>query len=186
MNSLALVDLADGDYVQQQNYGYDSTAAMDTDVAGFWIYRTPDPDAPFAGCSLSRTAALTATSGAWTAHPFDSEVFDIGGYHDTVVNNSRITIPSGKDGYYHVGACYTIGSGAADLARHFLRIYKNGVLVKGGGYQARQSGSTNPGCWCSTLVYATAGDYLEAMYNLDGAYALEVGSSGFWTHLVGT
>ena len=63
--------------------------------------------ATFVGCRLDKTAAQTIASGTWTALTFDVEDYDTDGFHSNTTNNSRITIPSGKSGYYLVQAQIT-------------------------------------------------------------------------------
>lgn len=48
-------------------------------------------------CKVYNSANQSLTSGAPTFITLDSEVFDVGGLHDTATNNHRITIPTGGD-----------------------------------------------------------------------------------------
>ena len=51
-------------------------------------------------CSLTNSAVQSLDDDTGTILGFDTEVEDIGGMHDTVTNNSRITIPAGGGGVY--------------------------------------------------------------------------------------
>lgn len=59
------------------------------------------PTAPsFVGCTLSTTAGQSISNSTITAVTFGSEDIDTDGFHSTVTNTDRITIPSGKGGKY--------------------------------------------------------------------------------------
>lgn len=54
----------------------------------------------FSGALVYRTIGVTITTATETPIPFDNELYDVGGYHDNSVNNTRLTVPA--DGYYRV------------------------------------------------------------------------------------
>jgi len=56
----------------------------------------------FAGVSVFKSADQSIASGSFTAATFDSENWDTDAFHDNVTNNSRLTVPSGKAGRYHI------------------------------------------------------------------------------------
>jgi hypothetical protein len=72
-------------------------------------------------------ATQTSTTAAWTTLAFNSERFDTNGMHDTVTNNSRLTVPTGGAGLYLTGATIFISSGTAPLMG--LRLLLNGATV---------------------------------------------------------
>jgi hypothetical protein len=74
----------------------------------------------------SGTAQSIGTS-AWTALLFDTETFDVGAYHDTVTNNSRLTIPTGGSGYYSIGG--EVQFAANGTGMRGIRIISNGATV---------------------------------------------------------
>lgn len=49
----------------------------------------------FAGALVDKSAGQALAASTVTTLTFDQEVYDIGGWHDNVTNNSRLTIPSG-------------------------------------------------------------------------------------------
>lgn len=69
----------------------------------FWpasqVFRSPDivfsdgAPVPFRGCRASRSANLAVGSSA--AIPWTTETYDLGGWHDNAVNNTRFTVPAG-------------------------------------------------------------------------------------------
>src|SRR5688572_4346642 len=56
------------------------------------------------GTRVKRASGNVAINTTYAAVGFDAEDYDTDTFHDTVTNNSRITIPSGKDGKYHISA----------------------------------------------------------------------------------
>ncbi len=81
----------------------------------------------FAGCSLTKTGSTTVSNATSTAIPFDTENFDTNGYHNNSSNNTRITIPAGKGGYYLLNGFITI-DGSSTGERQII-FYKNGVSL---------------------------------------------------------
>ena len=67
-------------------------------------------------------AQSQTTSGSWQVVALDGESYDVGGLHDTVTNNSRITITSA--GAYLVIAKITIDTNTTGI--RVLAIYKGG------------------------------------------------------------
>lgn len=54
----------------------------------------------FHGCRVYKSSGQTVGAGNTDAITFDSEIFDTDGLHSTSSNTSRITIPTGLDGYW--------------------------------------------------------------------------------------
>jgi hypothetical protein len=138
----------------------DSTAA--TGVA----WATPSGGASFAGCSLTNSGNYTISAGTVTTLTWDTETFDVGGYHSTSSNTSRITVPSGKGGYYSV---VMNSSWGADFAEpHQVRLLKNGSLIF-------ISSIATPGSAMSLsfaqpqIVAGAVGDYFEFAVYQDSA-----------------
>ena len=96
----------------------------------------------------------TTQGGAAGVRNLDSEDWDTDAYHDTVTNNSRITIPAGLGGYYIVRGFVYTGTGAN--TDKLTRILKNGATVRGSNEYGAMVGSI--ALWIGALV---AGDYVE-------------------------
>lgn len=74
-------------------------------------------------CGAFNSAAVAITTGSNNALSFDSEDYDVGGFHSLTVNPSRLTIPAGGDGFYmFVGgttfAATGVGGGALSLQKN--------------------------------------------------------------------
>lgn len=92
--------------------GIGSTGQVLTVSGGIPTWATPGSS--FVGCSLFKSADQTISNATQTIITFDSEEFDTDGFHSTVTNTGRITIPAGKDGKYLIVAGVTQQWGAGD------------------------------------------------------------------------
>jgi hypothetical protein len=127
----------------------DSTAATGLKWA------SPAGGVTFVGCKLFATAGQSLTSGVTTDITWDSESFDTDGFHSTSTNTQRITIPTGKNGYYSFTAYMSFDPGAT--GERGLYIQKNGTTNI---INFNIKGSTiYPSSGVTIMDYATAGDY---------------------------
>lgn len=114
----------------------------------------------FSGCliypSASRTNYLAANTE--TAITFDSEWFDTDGYHSTSTNTSRITVPSGKAGYFAISGCAmtTTNSNANSVG-----IFKNGTRIFSHDYTGNGG---NEAVFVNGIANLAVGDYVELRY----------------------
>ena len=133
----------------------------------------------FAGCSLYNSGNWTISAGTVTSLGFDSETFDVGGYHSTSTNTSRITIPTGKAGYYHVVMNAIWG---ADFSEpHQMRLLKNGSLIWLNTI-ATPGSAMSLGRSQSQIVYGAEADYFEfAVYQDSASSKTLTGGSGIYS-----
>jgi len=118
------------------------------------------PSSPsFSGCYLYRTTAQTISNNTNTTVLWDAEEFDVGGYHSTSSNTERITIPTGKGGYYLFTFNIFWNTGADSLRQ--VEMYKNGSTQVGKFDQSRASSSYGQGVMGSTILSTAANDYFE-------------------------
>lgn len=112
----------------------------------------------FVGCFLSKSATQALTTATFTALTFNTEDIDTDGFHSTVSNTSRITIPTGKDGKYLVTPQVRFEGNAT--GRRILALYKNGVLVALNQFEQNpNTGAITVGN--SFLISLVATDYIE-------------------------
>jgi hypothetical protein len=145
-------------------------------------WATPAGGATFAGCLLLRSGNQSIANSTDVAVLFDVETFDVGGYHSTVTNTSRITIPSGKGGYYQFNYNVMWASNSSGLRE--VMLFKNGTRVQYYTALAISSGSQSQAI---TMIQAGAvNDYFEVyvFQNSGGALNLQgtataQGSSSF-------
>ena len=92
---------------------------------GVPAWATPAPT--FSGCGLTQSSAQSISNTTQTDLTFDTESFDTDAYHSTSSNTARITIPSGKGGYFLVTARVSYASNSTGTRGLWLR--KNGTEV---------------------------------------------------------
>jgi hypothetical protein len=137
--------------------GIGSTGQVLTVAGGVPSWATPASGSTFSGCSLYMSANLVVANITLTTVNFDSEDFDVDGYHSTSSNTSRITIPSGKTGYFSISTSAVWQDGNNYYLESWL--YKNGSLFS-------MLGGDDAGIYKNVLantkiVYAVPTDYFE-------------------------
>lgn len=117
--------------------------------------------------AVTSTLTTSLTDATWSsALTFASESYDSGGFHSTVSNTSRLTIPTGYDGIYRITANVYMVNGSA--GQFHLQLRKNaGGAIGSGTFLAQSTNavSTNAailtgGC-ITTEVRLSATDYVE-------------------------
>ena len=129
--------------------------ASGTDLDYTWT--TPASGSTFAGCRLFKSTGQTIADSTNTALTFDSETYDTNTYHDNSTNTSRITIPSGKAGYYLFVCKWSIGENATGYRQVELR--KNGSAVDRTSIRGTSSGQNF--VTLSTVQSSAISDYFE-------------------------
>jgi hypothetical protein len=93
---------------------------------------------------------------------FDQETYDTDAFHSTSSNTSRITIPSGKSGYYRVFINYHFAANASGVRMAYF--VKNGAgtgAIQGSQTVYAPTPSNVFIATSATTVNLTAGDYIE-------------------------
>lgn len=144
----------------------------------------------FVGCKVYHNTTQTIGNGSDTVVNFNTEEFDSDAFHDTVTNNSRITIPTGKDGKYAFGAVIS-WAGSATGAR-FARFLKGGNAVRGGHAGDAGISTGGPVQNIYAVLDLAAGDYIQVnVYQTSGGdltvgdASNAYGQSTFWCVKVG-
>ncbi len=115
------------------------------------------PSPTFSGCSLTQSGAQTISNTTQTDLNFANETFDTDGYHSTVTNTNRITIPTGKSGYFLVTARTAFAANTTGTRINW--IIKNGTTEISTVY-AGAAVSDNTSVVTSAIVSLVAGDYI--------------------------
>lgn len=123
-------------------------------------------------CRVYHSVAQSITTATSTILAFDSERFDTATLHDTVTNNSRITVPTGYAGKWLVGATIMMDNTAGGN-RRLCQIYLNGTKEIA---QVEHEGTNTAfrGFVLSTLWHASDGDYFQVRVYQDSGGALNV------------
>jgi hypothetical protein len=131
----------------------------------------------FRGVRVWKSASQAISTGSATAISFDSESYDEGGFHDTVTNNSRITIPSGLDGYYYF--CGNIQWATNGTGERNAVLKQDGATEMAHGRTVPSSGFATQDI-VSGIFPMTAGQYMELLgfqasggnLNAEGGFAV--------------
>ena len=175
-NDMATTITASGDIVVGTGSGtYDNlpigttgqVLTADTTVSPYKVkWATPASGSTFSGCYLYNSSAQSFSTGVDTVVLFDSESFDTDGFHSTSTNTGRITIPSGKDGYY----LFTFNSrfNTNATGRRGAYFYDSGTAIA--KIETPPTSGTYPTLQFAITTYASAGDYfyIEAFQTSGG------------------
>jgi len=126
----------------------------------------------FVGARAYDTTGTSVSNATWTAIPLALETYDTSTFHDNVTNNSRMTVPADKAGYYQInaqGLWNTNTTGSRQIA-----IYKNGSVAIYGVLPASAASGDIVSSVIFTLNLAVS-DYVQ-MY----AYQNSGGSLAFY------
>jgi hypothetical protein len=137
----------------------DQVLTADSSTATGLKWATPASGTTFAGVSVYDTNNnQTIANGTTTAITFNAEYFDTNGYHSTSTNTSRLTVPTGKAGYYLITAQGSFALNAT--GQRDIVFYKNGSYLR---YSNSVAGNSTVYVGNNlTVVYNLAeGDYIE-------------------------
>ncbi len=115
----------------------------------------------FAGCRVYSSSSISMPNATNTKFTFDTERFDTDGFHSTSSNTTRLTVPTGKAGYYNIWGNYGLdGSLGLTYGRVNLHILLNNT-TKIAAQENSFSSSPNPIMNISTFYYLNDADYVE-------------------------
>lgn len=122
----------------------------------------------FSGALVYNSANTTVSNNSELFFTYNSEVYDSDAYHSTSSNTGRLTIPSGKSGYYKVYALARFAANANGVRT--MQITQGSSQTSVGTIEQTPGGvSSNSGFYYSTIRYAAAGDYFECkIYQTSG------------------
>lgn len=143
-------------------------------------------DAFYATLPIARVfhnANQSIATATLTALAFNSETYDTHAFHNTAVNNSRLTVPTGLDGVYIATAMIIWDLGAT--GDRFLGIRLNGSAILARLLWGAEAANNNDQMTVSTPPFRLAAtDYLEAVVIQGSGAALNVlGTAGNEPHL---
>jgi hypothetical protein len=128
-------------------------------------------------CVAYNNGTQSLNNGTVTTITFDSEDVDTASMHSTVSNTSRITIPTGGDGFYLVFGRVSFTENATGNRISIIKLNATTDLSRGqftGGSTITSGLHTAPVMWAGILV---AGDFLELQGFQDTGGALSTGSA---------
>ena len=122
----------------------------------------------FSGALAYNNASTTVANNSEAFFTYNSEVYDTDGYHSTSSNTGRLTIPTGKSGYYLV---YSLARFAANAnGVRTMQITQGASQTSIAVIEQTPGGvSSNTGFYAATIRYAAAADYFETkIYQTSG------------------
>jgi hypothetical protein len=125
-------------------------------------WATPSSGATFTGVAVTKTANQSIADTTYTVVSFNSEIADVGGYHDNATNNSRLTVPAGKAGYYYAYFSVAFAGNATNGAqgrRAFIML--NGSVASLCNFQTPVAAANTVSLTSSNIFNLAVGDYLE-------------------------
>lgn len=144
--------------------GIGSTGQVLTVAAGIPSWATPASGSTFVGVRLDTTVGVTLPNNTNLRIPYDAETFDTSNFHSTTVNNTRITIPAGKAGYYYFYSSMSVNTGVAGELRFVLN---GSTLNRNDTYG---TGTLPVSYQGATVLNLIVGDYVEVdMYQNSGS-----------------
>jgi hypothetical protein len=140
----------------------DQVLTADSSTSTGLKWATPSSGSTFVGVSVyNGTTGLSTQSisnNTLTALTFNNELFDTDGFHSTSTNTSRLTVPSGKAGYYQIFGTTIFDTNAT--GKRYININKNGSTIFSGGELAGSS-TLYISSYASCVVNLAVGDYIE-------------------------
>ena len=152
--------------------GIGSTGQILTVASGVPTWATPASGASFTGVGVTKSASQSTANATFVAITWNTEDFDTSGYHDTATNNTRITIPTGKGGYYLItGIVQYDGNGTKNRAGE---LRKNGTALNYLYFLAAAEVTNSPVYQMSFIVNLAAADYVEIFSYQNSGGALNI------------
>lgn len=148
---------------------------------------SPVDDGAFIYRAASPQSISTAT---FTAVTFDTEVRDNNAYANLGAYNTRLTAPS--SGWYVVGGAVEFATDSTNRRHIYIRANGETTGTRARlGYINNDASTNTPRLATSTVVYLSAGDYVELMVYQDSGSSISLQVSGnyglphFWIHRLG-
>lgn len=136
------------------------------------------------GVFVTHNAGQSVNNDADATLAFNTETVDTDAFHDTVTNNSRLTVPTAQDGTYQPVVALSFAADADGYRQ--VTILKNGSPVAGYTHRVAASPTLATGLSLAFPPLAlVATDYLECRVHHTAGAAIDVESgSGFGMWLV--
>jgi len=157
--------------------GIGSTGQVLTVAGGVPTWATPASGTTFSGVSLYKSANQSLTSGAGTNATFDTELFDTDAFHSTSSNTDRITIPTGKNGYYLLTGRANFAASATGIRIGMIR--KNAGATQLARHTRKTvTAAADAVLTVNTVVNLVATDYVVFECYQDGTGSLNLQGGG--------
>lgn len=136
-------------------------------------WAAPSSTPTFVGCVLTKSVGQSIPNSTATDVTWDVESLDTNGFHSTVTNTERITIPSGYAGKYLVVAQLSYGNNATGDFRRSI-IYKNTTQLSIANVRPNRATPV-----ASFIADMAVGDYFKAVADQDSGGSLTLEGNNF-------
>jgi hypothetical protein len=150
--------------------GIGSTGQVLTVAGGVPSWATPTSPA-YVGALAYLTSNQSITTATTTSIDWTAESFDTDGFHSTVTNTNRFTIPAGLGGKYLIVISCQWLQGISDLQEVYLEKNGAGIISRYEGSQGQSVG------YNQNLIYVTdlvATDYVQAQVKQGAGFSVSV------------
>jgi hypothetical protein len=127
-------------------------------------------------CRVTNSANISINNTTATALTFNTETNDSGGMHSTTSNTSRVTVPSGGDGWYVITGNVEFAANAT--GQRAIAILLNGTSNIATERAVAASAAANTQLSIATQYPLAAGDYIELTAYQSSGGALNVVATG--------
>jgi hypothetical protein len=124
----------------------------------------------FVGANIYKTSAQSIANATFTNVNFEAENFDTDGFHSTVTNTSRMTIPTGKNGKYLVTANLAFDTNSTGIRACVIR-KNNADYAKGTWIGAFNESAV---LVATQIIDLVATDYIEIQVYQSSGGALNI------------
>lgn len=128
------------------------------------------------GVAVYNSGNQTIADTTNTAVTFDSERWDEAGYHSTVTNTERLTVPTGYAGWYSIAFNVRYANNTTGVRDAAIRL--NGSTFIAYNRQNASGGLSTTVVGIATVYYLAAGDYVEAICQQTSGGNLDITAGG--------
>jgi len=114
----------------------------------------------FSGARVTKSASQSCANATYTTITWNQEPLDVGGYHDNATNNTRLTIPTGKTGYFLVQWNFH----PYNVSGCSYKLLKNGSSIAEWSDSFNWTSGTEVDFTNQWLGALSAGDYVEVQF----------------------
>ena len=122
----------------------------------------------FVGVKVTASADQSIANDTATDVTWNTEEYDTDAFHSTSTNTNRLTVPSGKAGYYKIFFCVKYTNSANATGRRIISLQLNGTEI--GDYETHALSGVFPTMVLSITKYLEVADYVALQaYQSSGA-----------------
>ena len=137
----------------------DQVLTADSSTATGLKWATPASGSTFVGVKVTANADQSIANETATDVTWNTEEYDTDAFHSTSTNTNRLTVPSGKAGYYKIFFCVKFTNSANATGRRIISLQLNGTEIA--DYETHALSGVFPTLVCSITKYLEVADYVS-------------------------